>query len=203
MCSKICIRRPNADLVLGSTSPPRRSGLRPTRPTLPVSAVWRNLFSIQLLPPKASDVHEEESEIGQALGETAADLQVAVEENAAEKLQLEGEKIVVEAKAAEVDKEAQIQLNRSAVINNILNETKEILAQNVADEIEDTKAALKAEQETIIEKAETMTEESKREENINSELKVLENKVTTDEAALEEENRRIAHENGVLSAKVG
>ena len=148
-------------------------------------------------------MHEEESEIGQALGETAADLQVAVEENAAEKLQLEGEKIVVEAKAAEVDEEAQIQLNRSAVINNILNETKEILAQNVADEIEDTKAALKAEQETIIEKAETMTEESKREENINSELKVLENKVTTDEAALEEENRRIAHENGVLSAKVG
>ena len=148
-------------------------------------------------------MHEEESEIGQALGETAADLQVAVEENAAEKLQLEGEKIVVEAKAAEVDEEAQIQLNHSAVINNILNETKEILAQNVADEIEDTKAALKAEQETIIEKAETMTEESKREENIKSELKVLENKVTTDEAALEEENRRIAHENGVLSAKVG
>merc|ERR1711942_541773 len=103
-------------------------------------------------------------EIGQALDETAADLQVAVEENAAEKLQLEGEKIVVEAKAAEVDKEAQIQLNHSAVINNILNETKEILAQNVADEIEDTKAALKAEQETIIEKAETKTEESKREE---------------------------------------
>ena len=154
-------------------------------------------------PPKASEVHEEESEIGQALDETAADLQVAVEENAAEKLQLEGEKIVVESKAAEVDEEAQIQLNRSAVINNILNETKEILAQNVADEIEDTKAALKAEQETIIEKAETMAEESKREENINSELKVLENKVTTDEAALEEENRRIAHENGVLSAKVG
>ena len=125
--------------------------------------------------------------------------------NAEQQLELEDEKSAVEAKAEQVDEEAQSQLNRTRAIGAILNETKKILEKKVVDglsEMEETQRVLESKEMSLAEKEAKMKAAKERGKEIQTEVKDLEARVEEGEEALRTEKARGRKKEKKLIAKV-